>query len=132
MKPQATVDGAARELRIDTALHDFGDVVEAEADVFAQFADQRFLGGRGALSEVMPGVRAVGHAIATFPAAYGGLADAELGGNLGHGGLALLNVGPRLRRCRGVGVQADLHGILARQDRPIRPQSRAILHNRAG
>lgn len=121
MKPQAAVDGAARELGIDAALHDFGDVVEAEADVLTQLADQRFLGGSGALSEVMPGMRSVGHAIAGFPAAYGGLADVELGGKLGHRRLALLDIGPGFRRRRSISVQAELHGILARQDRPSRP-----------
>src|ERR1700752_4710102 len=40
---EAAVDGTARELRIDAAPHDFGNVVERQLKLSAQLTDESFL-----------------------------------------------------------------------------------------
>jgi hypothetical protein len=106
---QAAVDRAARQLRVDAALHDLCEVVERQPEPPAQLADQLLFDRRQADLQVVRRVRAIFDRRALLPAADGALADAELGGELGDRRLARLDVGPRLRRRRGVGVQLQVH-----------------------
>lgn len=128
----AAVDGAAREGGIDAPLHDLDDVVEAQADILPQFANERFIGRRGALSQPMPGVRSVGDAISGFPSPHGGFADTELAGQLRHGQRARLDQSPRLGRGSGISVQVDLHDILAWQDGAIQQPLQTTLYKQTG
>jgi hypothetical protein len=43
MALETTVDGAARELGVETAAHDLDDIVERQRKPRAQFADERLL-----------------------------------------------------------------------------------------
>ncbi len=106
---EAAMDGAARELGIGAAPHHLGDVVERQAELGAQFANQRFLDRREADRQSHRRVRAIGHRSAGSPAADGCLADTEFVGQNSHRRSTALNVGPDLRRRRGVGVQVQLH-----------------------
>lgn len=109
--PEATVDAAARQLGIGAAAHDLDDVVERQSKRGPQFDRQRLLGGRHRYGKALGRVRAVGDAIAIFPAADGGFVDAILGREHSYrSGLgAQLNFGPGARRGAGVRVQLHVH-----------------------
>ena len=127
---EAAMDGAARQLGVDAAAHHLGDVVERQVEAAAQLADQPFLEFRQLGGDPLRHMRTVGDRIATAPAADGGLTDAELGGENRHRRLAVLNVGPDLRRRRGVGVQVQFHDA-RRSLTQAMPRSTPILSNQS-
>src|SRR5262245_32827786 len=106
---QAAMDGAARELSIDAAVHHFSDVVERQPELGPQLANQRLLQRRQTDHQFLGRMRAVGDRVAAAPAADRGFADPQLSGQRFHRFPAALNVGPDLRCRGGVGVQAQLH-----------------------
>jgi hypothetical protein len=132
---QATMNSAARQRGIDAAPHRLGDVVERQGEAAAQLDNQGFLPFRQTGVEAVRPGRAVGAVMAGFPARHGAAVDAELAGQRGVVGLALLDVGAGARRRGGVGVQSQMHqpalrwvGLLQRRDRvrqtlaPVGPQ----------
>ena len=106
---QTAVDSAARELGIETAAHHLDNVVEGQLQSSSQFTDECFLDRRQADCQGLGRVRSVFNGGAAAPTADRGLADAQLGRQLGGRGFAALNVSPDFRCRRGIGVQVQLH-----------------------
>ena len=106
---QAPVNSAARQRGIDAAPHRLGDVVERQGEAAAQLDDQGFFPWRQAGVEAMWAGRAVGDILAGAPARHGAAMDAELAGQRGVAGLALLDVSAGARRGGGVGMQSQMH-----------------------
>lgn len=90
---QTAVDGAARYSGVQAPAHDFGDVVERQAKVAAQFAHQRFFQRAQADGEVPGCVGTVADIAAPPPAPDRLLTDAQFGGEFGNRGCALLDIG---------------------------------------
>jgi hypothetical protein len=109
MALEAAVDGAAGKLFIHAAPHHLHQIVEGQFELCAQLADEFLLEGREADGEPLGPMRAIGNGGAVSPAPDRGLADAKLDGKVRHGGGALLDVGPRLGRRGGIGMQSQLH-----------------------
>jgi hypothetical protein len=129
------VDGAARQPRVDTAPHRLGDVVERQGEAAAQLDHQGFFPLRQTDVEAMRPGRTVDDVRAGFPARHGAAVDAELAGQHGVAGLALLDVGAATRCGGGVGCRrkcisrhspgsACCGGVVAsgRRSPPVGPQ----------
>jgi hypothetical protein len=109
MALEATMNGAARELGIDAAAHHFGDVVERQVQLGAQFADQRLLDRGEAGGQFLGDVRAIGDYRTPTPPPDRGFADTKLNRQVRDRLLTALNVSPDLWCGRGIGVQVQLH-----------------------
>jgi len=106
---EAAVQGGAGDIGAQAAAHDFQSVVEREPQPGAQFdGDLLFFGGKAGGQGVGRG-GAIGHLAALFPAPDGGLADAEFARQRGWRLATRLDIGPHLRRGRGVGMQLHQH-----------------------
>jgi len=106
---QATVDGAAGQACIDASPQHLDDVVERQLQRCPQFADQPLFDRRQTGLQGLWRMRPVCHGAAAAPATDRGLADPQLGGQFSDRLLTSLDVGSRLRRRRGVGVQVQFH-----------------------
>ncbi len=106
---QAAVDGAARQLGVDTAPHRLDDVIKRQGEAAAQLDRQGFFPLRhGSVRPVRPG-RAVGHLRAGFPPRHSAAVNAELASRRGVGCPASLGVGAGTRGGGGVGVELEIH-----------------------
>ncbi len=123
---EAAMNGTAGQLGVHAALHDFGKIVEGQAETASEFEDEVFLDWREADGEPFWRVRAVLDGGSIFPAPDGCLADAEFERKRGDGGGTLLDIGPGLGRGGGVGVQSHLHEA-KRSLRKRMPRSTPIL-----
>ena len=106
---EAAMDGAARELVINTTSHHLDDIVERQLQFSSQFTDQCFFHWREAGLQCPWGVRIVAHRSAATPSADRGLADSEFGRQIRNPPFATLDVGSDLRGRGGVGVQVQFH-----------------------
>lgn len=97
---QAAIDGIAGQLRVDAAMHDFGDIVQSKPELDAQFPHKVFLDRVEANGQPVRGVRAIGGRRPLLPSADRRSADAKPGGKLCDRSRALLNVSPHLWRWR--------------------------------
>jgi hypothetical protein len=109
MTLQASMDGAAGEVGVYASPHDFDDVVERQIQPGAQFADQLLFQDREADGHPLWPMRAVRGRGSLAPAADGSVADAEFCNEFCGRSRAVLDVSPRLRRGRGIGMQVQLH-----------------------
>ena len=112
---QAAMDGVARQRAVDAPAHHLGDVVERQAQLGAQLADQLLLKPRQADGQALGRVGAIVHALAPAPATDRRFADPELGGEGGDRLAAGLNGGADLGRGGGVGVQLQVHDRRSRR-----------------
>ena len=106
---ETAVDGAARELVINTTSHHLDDVIERQLQFCSQFTDQRFFHWREVGLQRLWSMRMVAHRSAVTPSADRGLADPQFGRQICNRPLATLDVGPDLRGRGGVGVQVQFH-----------------------
>nr|WP_244558686.1 hypothetical protein [Bradyrhizobium brasilense] len=106
---QAAVDRTTGQLGVDASPHHLDDVVQRQLERCPQLTHCPFLKGGQAGREVLRPMRAILDRAATAPAIDCGLADPQLGRQLGDRLPAALDVGTRLRRRRGVRVQAQFH-----------------------
>jgi hypothetical protein len=94
---QATVDGAAGQLGIDTALHHLDDVIQRQLQRRPQLANRPLFHSRQAGGQVQRSMRAIRDSRSSTPAIDRRLADPEFGRQFGNRFLAALDVAARLR-----------------------------------
>jgi hypothetical protein len=110
MALKATMNGAARELRIYAALHDLHDIVQRQIKRATQLNDQRLLTGRQAGVQLVRLRRAIGGIGASAPASDGGFMNPKLVREFGNRSRTRLDIGPCFRGRRGIGMQLQVHG----------------------
>jgi hypothetical protein len=101
---EAAMNGAARELGVEAAMHHLDDVVERQRKPGPQFANQRLLHRGKADCQALGSMGTIGDRVAAAPAPNGGLADAQFGCQFRDWPTAALDVSPGLRGRGGVGV----------------------------
>ncbi len=106
---QAAVNAAARQFGVEAAPHHFDDVVERQGETAAQLDDQAFFPFTDRGGQAMRAGRTVGDILTDLPACHGAGMDAELAGQRGMGGAAVLDIGTGARGGGGIGVQPELH-----------------------
>src|SRR3954471_13277525 len=109
MADQAAMDGATRQIGIDTTFHYLGDVVERQLQLSSQFANESLFEGRETDRQSLRDMRTISDCRAVSPPADRRLAHPQLGRQLRDRLLAALDISPDLRCGRGVGVQVQLH-----------------------
>lgn len=127
---QATVDGAAGQACIDASPQHLDDVVERQLQRDPQLADQPLFDRRQAGLQDVWRMRPVRHGAAAAPTPDRGLADPEFGRQFSDRSLTALDVGARLRRRGGVGVQAQFHDTRRSLTKPM-PRSTPIPSNQS-
>jgi hypothetical protein len=109
MPLETAVGGTTRNLSIDAAPHDLGDVIERQLEPGSQLTDERFLQRQELGGQPLRRVRPVGDCRSSAPSIDRGLAHPQLVRKLRDRLLAALNVRADFRGRGGIGVQVQLH-----------------------
>ena len=106
---EAAMHRRARDVRPEAAAHDFRNIVDGQRQSGSQLNGDFLLDRVEARLNMLGPMRAVGGRGPRLPAAHGLLMHAELIGKLGCRSPARLNIGPRPRGRRCIGVQFGQH-----------------------